>query len=144
MRIIDLPLDIAYSVLDFVPQRELSLLGTTCRYIHHVSCVQLAKRPIVRYTDLPSFNRWLRIGEEENRAHLLQHLTLLGCEGSIYSWPAAIFAQGPLITHILANCRNLVYLSADDVATVLSPRRLRKALVSLSSLTKSLLISNIR
>ena len=134
MHIIDLPLDAVYSVIALLSQRELSLLSKTCRCLHHVSCAQLAKRPLVKYTDLPSFHHWLRIGEEDSRAYLLQRLVLLGCEESEDMWPAAIYTQGPLITQILDNCLNLVYLSADDVAAVLSSHRLRRALISLPRL----------
>ena len=96
---------------------------------------ELAKHVIVKYDRLPSFQQWLRIGNSDAnrcRARLLQHLTLKGLER--YSSPLVLEFREAIIVQVLTNSPNLVSLSLADLSAVLSPQRLRAALITLPSL----------
>ncbi|KAI1789421.1 hypothetical protein LXA43DRAFT_1096308 [Ganoderma leucocontextum] len=133
--LVHLPLDIFYYIGPFIPQRDLSRIARTCRHLHGILDAGLAKHTVVKYEHLPSFQQWLRIGISDSgrsRACLLQHLTLKGLER--YSLPLVLEYRETIIVQILANSPNLVSLSLADLSAVLSPQRLRTALITLPSL----------
>ena len=124
-----------YYIAPFILQRDLSRIARTCRHLHGVLDAELAKDPIVKYEHLPSFQQWLRIGNsdlERSRASLLQNLTLKGLER--YSSPLVLEYRETIILQILTSSPNLTSLSLADLSAVLSPQRLRTALIALPSL----------